>query len=454
MQIADSSSPTRFDHRLYARPRKRAARFGAVFLSILAMVVAAWLPRYGLDEIPLIALFLPLSLALLVGQAIFGSITRKDYLQHLDSTLPFLIAVVGLISINIMLSSLVAEDPFRVSRLLFGYVFALSILLLVLPAVQSSNRILTVINLLIALAVISSVLAFISYYVPPLKRAMLPVTREHLDPSQVDRVAGFFKHPNQFGIILATILPLSVAANVQKPRNLIRWVASASILMGIVMSGSKANLVFTVFTVAACAVFSSMIARRRSIKWLRIAVSGLCIAAVLPIGYLVTETYNPRAIKRLEDFFLDTGRAAPSMLVRERIWDASIAQGAAHPLTGTGAGSNILQYTHSHNVFLDHFRSLGVPGLLLLVLIIAVLGLLSLRIIRRALREEQGSRDVRAALVGTVFGIWAYILGNQTSDSFGASTVSFFWLLIALAYCQDRLLRRERLQRRNESRSV
>jgi hypothetical protein len=103
---------------------------------------------------------------------------------------------------------------------------------------------------------------------------------------------------------------------------------------------------------------------------------------------------------------------------------------------GVGAGQPVGDIApHSHNLFIDAFRTLGVPGVALMsVLVLVVMAYLVSAVLCTLLGNDRGDHatEVNVMVLGTSVSIWNYIIANQMSDSFGPSTAAFFWLPLAL----------------------
>jgi hypothetical protein len=113
----------------------------------------------------------------------------------------------------------------------------------------------------------------------------------------------------------------------------------------------------------------------------------------------------------------------------------SIELGAAYPFTGVGAGQPLGNIApHSHNLFIDFFRTFGVPGVTLIGIMVALMVFYMLASLFDTLFRSRGklyaANDVM--VLGSAVSLWNYIVANQMSDSFGPSTAAFLWLPAAL----------------------
>jgi hypothetical protein len=199
-------------------------------------------------------------------------------------------------------------------------------------------------------------------------------------------------------------------------------------------SGSKTNFVVGV---VGLAIFFGLqgvhlaIARRRPLALLAGAVvAPLLLEATL----LMLESFNPRAYRLLSvELF---GGETHSMISRDQLWSMSIDLGLSHPFMGVGAGQPVGDIApHSHNLFIEYFRTLGVPGgALIAVMALLVTVYLAGAVVRTLVSRTRGgyAADVNVMVLASSVSVWNYLLANQMSDSFGPSTAAFFWLPLAL----------------------
>ncbi len=255
-----------------------------------------------------------------------------------------------------------------------------------------------------------------------------------------DRASGFFKNPNQYGMVCALITPLAVVVLCQPGRRLLGLLILGMALLGLLLSASKTNLIVAMMMMLLALGWCAFTARRGMVFVLLLPL----LALSLYYGSLpVIKLFNPRAAMLLDAQISGTpGSEAGTSTVDTRLalWRYSIDAMRARPVLGEGAGQRldlILEdVTHSHNVFLDLGRTTGVVGLALGIILcvtclwLAITTLHRLATLPAALSAELPGRAVAA---GVSFAIVSYLLSNQMSDSFGPSTSVFFWLCVGLA---------------------
>lgn len=257
------------------------------------------------------------------------------------------------------------------------------------------------------------------------------------------RFMGGFKHPNQTGIALSCTIPLALAVMLDKDWYSLRWrqfaaAATMIMLMGLVATGSKANLL--VSGLAILVMFASFVIQRRSfiqsLKIIGAAIGLISLATVLLAASLSVLSSNTYHI--MEGLVQGDFEQIRAIQHRRIIWNESIEIGMRDPWRGTGAGSRLAvagmndSFSHSHNWLIDYFRSLGIPGLVLVTVLVGLLAQLAIHVSRSAqFHVIEYSRFVR---IGVGFGLVAYLASNMSSDSAGPSTSSFLGIASGLCF--------------------
>ncbi|MBX9615189.1 MAG: O-antigen ligase family protein [Caulobacteraceae bacterium] len=335
-----------------------------------------------------------------------------------------LVAVTGIIVAYALISFLWAENPFRVFRVVYGQLFGIVVLgyfaVFSRPALSFKTR-----NVFVWAALISALIAIGGGYIPALNALLFDEGR--------DRTAGLFKQANQLGIALSMSLPLFIGYVATKRNSLvIGFIGCVVLFAGLAMSGSKTNLVVgavaTLLTIVSILSTRDLFRRQPHIAIIVMVVA--CSGSVA--GFSVLEVVNPRAHSILTR--AAQGGEVQSIQVRDVIYASSIEDGLDHPVGGVGAGqyTNAYNVPHSHNVFLDYFRTLGIPGL---ALVSTQIGLCLWAAFGSIFSPRSKGADIDGQILSksASFSVIAYIASNQISDSFGASTLPLFWICMALA---------------------
>lgn len=361
-----------------------------------------------------------------------GGPVRMTRLSPQESGLTtFLLCAIGFLMVWCLLSAFRADDFLRVGRPLATYTQAILTLLLMrvlLRSFEAQNRF---VNFMLWIAIGVSAYAIAAAFIPPLKFLMFDYG---------DRLAGYFKHPNQFGIVLAMFLPVLVArASVNGFRNIVHAGGAAIVMLALFLTGSKTNLLLGgALSMTALAITPFL--HRDPLLRMGALTMNLVIGTVAIIGATATlAAFNPRAFGVIDDLFggrleLSGGGAYQSIADRNRTWAYSIKAGVENPVFGEGAGQPVVSATsdapHSHNAVLDAFRTLGIPGAVMTTLLILVLAAYLVVYVLNLTRARHQSAELRATYIGIALGALSYLVANQMSDSFGPSTSPFLWLFV------------------------
>ncbi|MER8464775.1 O-antigen ligase family protein [Mesorhizobium sp. M1396] len=391
-------------------------------VSVLLLIVSIWFP--GATRIAgtdgslsfLLALF-----CALVSVVAYAETARR--LHRAEAALATAVLTISaFIMVLSLLSMLYADNPTRTMRAVFAQVFGFAIIPAV-AAISTRPKGLVAIDRIVMTMIIMSV-------------ATSCVVAIGLgDARFADRAEGYFKHSNQLGIALSAALPL-VAAKLVSSRShrLLLLGCLVAVLLGLVKSGSKTNFVLGVAGLGAFfGLFSIYLVRRKQSPIT--VIVGTVTAPILLEASLVTLQYlNPRAYNLLA--LQLSGGEAHSVVSRQRLWSISIDLGLSHPFMGVGAGQPVGDIApHSHNLFIDAFRTLGIPGVALVsIMVLVVVVYVVSAVLSTLFDKDRGkhSTEINVMVLGTSVSVFNYIAANQMSDSFGPSTAAFFWLPLAL----------------------
>ena len=244
------------------------------------------------------------------------------------------------------------------------------------------------------------------------------------------RLRGLFGSPNNLALILERALPVTVGlalAAASRPRvRTAAWAAAALVLAVLVLTfsrgawiGALAGLAFALYPVW-----------RRAPRLARIAAPliavGLIVAVVITTGDHLARLLRPS----------DAATAA-----RPLLWDSAWRMIADNPVLGVGPDNFLYHYpdyirpeawaepniSHAHNIALDTWLTLGIPGLVVLVGVLAAYA----RTWRAALRRSGGDRR---ALVYGLGGAMLATLAHGIVDSslYLPELAATFWVVVAL----------------------
>jgi O-antigen ligase len=177
----------------------------------------------------------------------------------------------------------------------------------------------------------------------------------------------------------------------------------------------------------------------------RVAIASAVCAVILPLNLLSPNT----PLRRLLQPTHSDARAADN---RTAAWVGGWNMIQAEPLFGVGLGNfkslstryedpDNLYESVAHNAYIEIAAELGIPALLLFIGIIAWCLLLLQRVLKKAVRRQDGL--VRAVAIGMQAGI----------TGFAASLVfvsgqyqKLFWFMVFLSACLSTLVRRRRME--------
>lgn len=287
-------------------------------------------------------------------------------------------------------------------------------------------------------------------------QAVLPATR-----GQAARYNGIGQNPNQIPMLIALTLPFAVWA-VRETRGRLRavWVAVGLLLAGsLVASGSRGALVAAV---AGCLVYLLAVAQRRRLLVL-VGAAALFAVAIVVMQIPQTAETNPdlygtfgRMPKLgpqdlnnelpLESEFGFPGESAETSQTRTlfftsgrlQAWETALEQGLDRPVAGYGFGTEDATFVDRsylfvsrsvENSFLGVFLQLGLVGLVLLVVALA-LPLAAWWRARAALDPER--KEYAAAFAGAVVAGIVLAVPQSFLTSVGSPPTAAFWVSLLL----------------------
>lgn len=186
---------------------------------------------------------------------------------------------------------------------------------------------------------------------------------------------GLVSDPNDFGLLLASTLPLALWR--------VRWARSAfgrglAVLTSVTLAASLLAT-FSRGALVSLAVMAVWALATKRVRLTHVGVAGVMLAATALTAYL--------AAPRVVDVALQSKSAVAGedVVGRYYYWDIALRQAASSPVVGVGVGNYqarfgefgspfILEYgpQTTHNVYLNVLAELGAPGLLLFLGFIGV----------------------------------------------------------------------------------
>ena len=247
------------------------------------------------------------------------------------------------------------------------------------------------------------------------------------------RIRGFYGSPNNLALFLGRALPLALAFALFWQRGRAFWIAATALTaLAMLLTFSIGGWIAVGLAVLAVAALHS----RRA---LNIAV-GLGV-----VGLLGVAGVGARIPRIASHFDLQDS----TTFVRLDVWQSAIHMLRDHPIRGVGLDNFLYYYqhgyrlpsawedpnlSHPHNILLDFWLSLGLPGFLLLIALFARIG----QELIRGWRESSG--EVRGIYVGIAGALVDTVAHGMVDNSYFLPDLAvLFWLMFAIVT----VLRRE-----------
>jgi O-antigen ligase len=245
----------------------------------------------------------------------------------------------------------------------------------------------------------------------------------------LSRVRGFYGSPNNLALYLGRIFPLALAILAWGQKGWRRWMYGlGAVLMACVLFLTYSRGAW-VIGVPASLLFLAALRGRRALAAtvLIMAVAALAIVLVAGQGRLAS--------------LLDTTEG--TTYFRLQLWQSSWAMVKDHPILGVGLDNFLYYYrthyvlptaweefnlSHPHNFVLDGWLRMGLPGLIILLLLLVGFFQRALCAFRRA----QGGSD-RILLQGVIAGMVYMVAHGLVDNAFFLVDLAFvFMLMLAL----------------------
>lgn len=377
-----------------------------------------------------------------VALALFAAaaVSHRAPLAGLHPTVRALFAAVVvaalLVAFAAVMSSGAALEPLSVVRFVARYVMGIVLVGALLHFLRSRRSLRTLERALLAGASVSVTIAAVGFVVPALGTVTIRYG---------DRVQGLLNHPNQFAIMLLAVAPIALAFALRAPRQPLRWVVLVAMAGGIAFTGSKANLLLLAGGLPLLALIAASL-RRGPVAQVRTALALTAAAAVASAAaYAVVLRFNPRTLATLQRLF-DDPTTTSTVQSRWGMWERAVQVGLEHPWFGVGADHArfYLPHAHAHNVSIEFFLTMGAAGLVALgSLVTAWLGLASVSMwLAYAVRSAPFADRIGLFVYPT--SLLVYIVSNQSSDSFGGTTLPIAWIATSLTLAHMDVVLRER----------
>jgi O-antigen ligase len=415
--------------------RLRARSLSDVVLVTL-FGLSLWVGR-GIDLGPVDLQPVQIAMAVLVvGVAVRLGLPRYPHVQRLAPTATAALAgvVIALLAIvaAATLSAVDARDVGSVVRFQARYVLGLAAIGALVFVLRPRDVSIALERALLLGGAASVVIAAAGYFVDAVGALTIRYG---------DRAQGLLNHPNQLAMLLTTLTPIALARAVRSPRRFGAWSTVIVLVLGVALTGSKANLLLLAVVVPLCAFLFAQLrgdAQRRVITTIGLAIP---LATIAGAAFFVIERASPRTLATLERLLSDPVSTS-TVVSRADMWTSAIDEGLQRPWFGVGAdnGRYYLPHDHAHNVAIEYFLTMGVAGVAALGALVAALAAIALFAAWLAVARPRLPYDVRLGLIAYPTASIVYLASNQSSDSFGGTTLPLLWATVALTIAHlDRL---------------
>lgn len=406
-------------------------RYALTYAASLALALAVWAP-VPLPGLPLTVTQAAAALVIFAfaGESIarYRSVAVGALVRGGPTAATLLLGMVWIV-LSGLASTAVAVD--RVAALTFAirYAVGLGVVLAVSAAVVPKGRWRTLLAVVTGGGAMVVVLAWAGTRFPGLGAVTLGVS---------SRSEALFEHPNQFGMMLSTVLPIAVAFVVASRgvRSVLAAGVTLLLLHGTFLSGSIVNAAVAAASLLALALLIQSRRRRTPATVAGLTALVAVAAAGVASAPRLLEPYFPRIAGGLEALLLSPlslAEAVPSFASRLAIYRRAGEVIADHPVLGIG-GDNAYRVlttewasnvSHAHNLFLNAALSLGAIGLAGTIVFAAAWCVLAVQVVRHAWTVRS---DATPLYLGLGIGLLAFFMTNQSSDSLGGTIIYVLWL--------------------------
>ena len=332
---------------------------------------------------------------------------------------------VGVILLMAFISMLVSPTPLRAFRVILPMLYAICTLILFSRIPSHSQR-----QMVFAL-LFSGILVFaVAVGLAQMGAGPAMVMRDY-------RFIAFFENPNQLGITVMAVWPLAIALLLNARTKIARLFCVFNLLVlatAIIMSGTKTALALGFVAGALTWLYHGSRSGSLDKTLFKLSIILCAIALAVPATLWVLSWATPDFFKRVNSILTYGLWEFPSMKTRDIVWKDSIRVALDHPLFGEGAGTPVYHYAHSHNMFLDYFRGMGVFALAAAIVLVTSAVSRAANFLLSTLPKGQIDRASDTIVAGMYLGAVFYLIGNQLSDSFSPTTAFLFWIMYFGAY--------------------
>jgi len=246
------------------------------------------------------------------------------------------------------------------------------------------------------------------------------------------RVRGFYGSPNNLALYLGRVLPLVVAIGLWGESGRRRWLYAATAVLcaaAIVLTYSRGAWLLGV---PASLLFLAALRGRRPL----LVAGGVLLNALVIVAAII----GPSRLASLADATQGT------TFLRLRLWQSSASMIRDHPILGVGLDNFLYAYrstyalpsaweelnlSHPHNLGLDFWLRLGLPGLVGIALLLVSFFWQGGRVYRRLASESEG-----LLALGLMAGMVDFLAHGLVDNAFFLVDLAFVFMLM-MAFVQN-----------------
>ena len=243
---------------------------------------------------------------------------------------------------------------------------------------------------------------------------------------------------NLITALIVIFLPLGFVYGintVSKTLKIILYSFSSISLFTLYLSYTRSGWITIIFQLLIFGWFCSR-------KFFIYILSGIfCLSLMVFLALPVIQRYNARTSEPKNKIYADDTVNPLTFDLRIKVWKFGFEEILRRPITGYGYGKTIFSIifnksdivkdtSHLHNIFLETFFEVGVPGLILLLLIFG-------KILKQSFFNLNSYNDSSLTLYGffMIIMVTGFLFKNFFDHMFVGNAAEIFWILSALLFC-------------------
>lgn len=332
--------------------------------------------------------------------------------------------IVSLLLLSIFsFTSLFKSDLEDIFKFFIQYLSGACVVFMIFNIVKNNKNFNDTINYIIYGAVLSSLIVLLGYFIGSIGDITI---------GRSGRSQALLRNPNQFAMMLSSVMPLASVRLLDRNKA-VDLILFAFLIFGIIATGSKANIIISLCAVGAIYYVNAVIKNRNVlIITAKLFSLTLMLLMLIIVGLNLLQEINPRTLRELTILFSEDFESVRAIKTREDTWK-DVINLVNNSFWGLGLGNEMkyLGWPHAHNVFFQFYFVMGYSGLILISNIILSIILYGYEIIKKYI-SECNDAILTLKVVAIFLGLLSYIAANQTSDSFGNTTIPIFWVLLGI----------------------